>query len=125
MEVRHGLGAALVLAGVLVSSPVAADDEWPLHAALGGFMTLNGIDLAQTMYCIGRELCQERNPAAAPLVQRPALVGALKIGLDSAVVYALLRLHPTHRRWAWALTGLGIAVETWATVQNARQLRAR
>lgn len=107
---------AVVLA---LASPARAEDGWPLHLALGTYMTLNSMDLAQTMYCVGAQQCREANLVMAPLQHRPAAMGAIKMGADSAAVYAVWRIHRTHPKIAWAVTALGIAVETYAVVNNA------
>lgn len=109
---------------LLLAAPARAAD-WPLHLALGSYMALNGVDLAQTMHCLGAQQCREANRVMALFSDRPAVMGALKIGIDSAVVYAIIRIHKKHPRMAWLLTGLGIAVETYASVHNARLIPRR
>lgn len=96
---------------------------WLLPIALGGYMTLNGVDLAQTMACVGAQRCREGNPAMRLMVDHPATFGAAKIGLDSAAVAGILHLRTNHPKLAWALTALGLSVETAATVHNARRMR--
>lgn len=112
----------LVLVILLCSTSARAEDGWPLHLALGTYMTLNGVDLAETMYLVGSRRGQEANPVMAPFANRPVLMGAVKMGVDSAAVYYILRIHKTHPRIAWLLTGLGIAVESYASIHNARLL---
>lgn len=107
---------------VLFAAPSQAQDA-PLHLALGAYMTLNGVDLAQTMACVGSGQCREANRFMAMFTSHPATFGALKIGLDSAAVYAVLRLHKTHPKLAWMVTAIGIGAETAATVHNAKVLR--
>jgi hypothetical protein len=82
-------------------------------------MTLNGVDLSTTMYLLGSQRGHEVNPVFAPFSNQPVLFGAAKIGIDSAVVYALLRIHADHPKLTWMLTSLGIAVETYVSVHNA------
>jgi hypothetical protein len=117
--------ALLVLLLLIVAAPAHAqltEDGWPLHLALGSYMTLNGVDLSTTMYLIGSERGHEANPAMAPFSNRPALFGAVKIGLDSAVVYALLREHAKHPRLALIASLAGCVLETYASVHNYRLL---
>lgn len=108
---------------LLLTSPARAEDGWLLHAALGAYMTLNGVDLSETMFLLGANQGREANRIFSPLSTNPVLFGAAKIGLDSAAVYGILRIHKDHPRLAWMLTGLGIAVETAATAHNAKLLR--
>ena len=45
--------ALLLIAVLLVASPARAqeiNDGWILHLALGGYMTLNGVDLSNRRY---------------------------------------------------------------------------
>jgi hypothetical protein len=111
------LGAlAVVLA---LAAPARAEGGWPLSLALGGYMTLNGADTAQTLYCLGQASCRESNRVLAVFADHPATFGAVKIGLNSAAVYGIVRLHQQHPRLAWVLVSVGLAVETYATVHNA------
>ena len=115
----------LVLLALLWSAPAHAqltDDGWPLHVALGSYMTLNGVDLSTTMFVVGAQRGHEVNPVFAPFSNRPVLFGAAKIGLDSLAVYTLLRIHATHPRLTWVLTGLGISLETYVSIHNAHLL---
>lgn len=118
----------LTLALVAASAAPAAADDAPrgdgaLHVALGAYMTLNGVDLAETMYLLGSQQGHEANRLFSPFSSRPVLFGAMKMGIDSAAVYGILRIRHAHPRLAWVLTGLGIAAETAASVHNARLIR--
>ncbi len=112
--------ALIVVLLLLVARPVAAEDGWPLHVAIGSYMALNGADLATTMFLIGGQRGTEANPFFAPFSDRPALFGAVKMGIDTAAVAYILKIHKAHPKLAWGLTVLGIVVESYATVHNAR-----
>lgn len=92
-----------------------------LPLALGAYLTLCGVDLAQTAHCLGAGRCREANPIMAALQDRPAALGAVKLGLDSAAVVGIVRLHKDHPRLAWVVTTIGLAAETAATLHNARR----
>jgi hypothetical protein len=114
-----------VLLALLWSVPAHAQltsDGWPLHLALGSYMTLNGVDLAETMYVIGAQRGHEVNPVFAPFSNRPVLFGAMKMGLDSAAVYVLLREHKAHPRLVMIAALFGCSLETYVSVHNYRLL---
>ena len=99
-------------------------DSWPLHLAVGGYMTLNGVDLSQTMYCIGQTTCSEQSPFMRHFTDHPAVFGALKMGLDSAAVYGIIRIHHDRPKLAWLLTGLGLVAEGAVVISNNRYIHS-
>jgi hypothetical protein len=107
----------------VLSAPARAEDRGPIHVALGAYMTLNGVDLAETMYLLGAQQGHEGNPVLAPFADHPVAYGAVKIAAASAFIYTMLQLHRTHPRLTWVLTGFGIAAESFTAVHNARLLR--
>lgn len=104
------------------SGAFAQENKWVLHTAIASYMTLNGSDLAETMYVIGANRGREANPIFAPFSNRPILFGAAKIGIDTAVSYALIKYHERHPKLALAGAILGIVVESYVVVHNATLL---
>jgi Domain of unknown function (DUF5658) len=97
--------------------------DWPIHAALTSYMALQGADLSITMYDLGRYggpngQVKEANPIFAPLVERPALAGAIKIGLAASSSFALLKLHDTHPKVAFVAALAGNALYSWVVWHN-------
>lgn len=99
-------------------------DGWPLHIALGSFMTLSGADLSETMFCLGARTCLEANPVFLPFTHSPLAAGAVKMSLASAVSAALLRLHRDHpARAFWISAGLN-GFYAWVVIHNAQVIRS-
>jgi hypothetical protein len=118
----------LVLAVLLTCAvPARAQSEGPLlHTALASFMTLEGADLAMTMYDIGgqqRAGVREANPIFAPFVSHPVAAGAFKMGTAAAASWFLLKNHEQHPRltfWIAIAADVGYAA---VVAHNARLTR--
>lgn len=118
---------ALLLAALLLwpaQAQAQGADGWSTHVALGAFMTLQGIDLAETMYLSGARQVREVNPILAPFMDRPIVFGAVKMGVATATSALLLRMHKQHPRRAFVLAALGAGVYAGVVAHNARVLRA-
>ena len=93
-----------------------------LPLLLGSYLTLNGVDVAQTMYGVGTNQIYEANPVLAPLSQHPAVFGAVKMGSTGGIMYSIYRLRETHPKTAYVLAILGVGVESYVTIHNAHEL---
>lgn len=64
--------------------------------ALATQLTLQGIDLAQSMYVFGAGYGHELNPALAPLQNNPVAFGGVKMGIAVGTGWAILELYKRH-----------------------------
>jgi hypothetical protein len=119
------IGLALVVV-VVVSAPARAQidaQRWPLHLAVGSYMSLNGADLAVTSYLLGARQAREVNPLLAPFSSQPVAFGAFKMGLAAFTSYGILRLEKSRPRLAFILAGLGTGLYAGVVYHNARLYR--
>ena|SRR3989442_4054287 len=96
---------------------------WPL--LLVASLAAHGADLATTLvaHAAGRAHGRERNPLLAPLVDSPAIFGAVSMGAAGAVSVTLAKGHTTHPRLTtWIVVG-EVVGETLVAIHNAHQLR--
>lgn len=90
----HG-GPAAADQTLLGLFPKHVRDGLFLHAMLGGSFVLHGIDIAQSMYLIGRypKLFSEANPLLRPFQDHPTAFGAVKMSFAVGVNGAIWSLH--------------------------------
>lgn len=94
------------------------NDNWIVHTAIGTYMTLNGVDLSETMYLLGSKNGVEANPVFAPWSNKPALFGAAKMSIDTLASYGIIAIHKDHPKLALILSIIGISAEGWVSVHN-------
>lgn len=119
------VGVLLLFAPVMPArAQTLQPHAWPIHAALAGYMMLQGADLSITMYDLGRypQDVREANPAFAPFVSRPALAGAWKMGVAVGTSVALLKLHETHPRLAFVSALAANSIYGWVVWHNTHLL---
>ena len=107
-DAPDGHGVAKALAGVTT----------------GMFVLLQGVDIAQTMQCIGASSCREANPFLRSLARNPAAFGATKMAIAFASGYALFHARSKHPKLvtALAIAGIGLyATITYRQVQFNRR----
>lgn len=103
-EPADGHGFAKTLAGVTT----------------GMFVLLQGVDIAQTMQCIGASSCREANPFLRSLARNPAAFGATKMAIAFASGYALYHARSKHPKLVTALSIAGISIYAAITYRQAQ-----
>ena len=119
-------GLLLLLPVMLAAQPADPDPEphrWLTHSAIAAMMALQGADVATTMYCRGARQCEEANPLLRPVQDRPAVFGAVKLAVASAVGFAIIRLHYTKPKTALAMAAAFIVISAVVVTHNVRAMR--
>ena len=115
---------ALVLL-ILLAAPASAQPAWATHLAIGAQMTSAGADLAVTSYGLGAGAFREANPVLRPFESHPVGMAIVKMGLGSALSYALIKHRHTSRR-AVFLTAVGLTVlNSYVASRNSRMLTTK
>jgi hypothetical protein len=114
--------SAILVALLLYSAPIHAQDSLSLHLSLAAYMALQGSDLAVTMYGLGGQGTpglREANPIFMPLIDHPVAAGALKMGLAAGSSWILLSQHTKHPR-VTLITSLCLnSMMSWVVYHNA------
>ena len=103
-ESSDGHGVAKALAGV----------------STGLFVLLQGVDIAQTMQCIGAASCREANPFLRSLARQPAAFGATKMAIAFVSGYTLFHARGKHPKLVTALSIAGIGLYATITYRQAQ-----
>ena len=90
------------------------------HISIGTTLTLQGIDLSQTMYMLGSNDGHEANPMFAPFVSSPELAGAVKMGSAAVTSWAILKFHARHPRLALATSIATNIFLGYVVIRNSR-----
>lgn len=104
LEPAQGNGVAKTFAGITA----------------GTFVLLQGVDIAQTMECIGAASCREANPFLRSLARRPAAFGATKMAIAFVSGYALFHARSKHPKLVTALSIAGIGLYATITYRQAQ-----
>lgn len=113
-----------LLCMILLPTTVWADPlKWSTHVALGSYMTLAGVDIAQTAYCLGAQTCVEVNPIANWGMARYGIVPTLgtKMAVNTAVTFGLLHLRKSHPQLAFWMAVSAASIQAAAVIHNAHQ----
>jgi hypothetical protein len=96
-----------------------------LPLLLAASLAAHGAELALTMAARGadRASVHELNPVLAPLVDRPAIFGAVSMGSAVALSAYLLHVAPHHPRLVKGVAVALVVLETSAAIHNAHQFR--
>lgn len=86
----------------------------------GMFVLLQGVDIAQTMQCVGASSCREANPFLRSLAHKPAAFGATKMAIAFVSGYALFHARGKHPKLVTALSIAGIGLYATITYRQAR-----
>jgi hypothetical protein len=86
----------------------------------GMFVLLQGVDIAQTMQCIGASSCREANPFLRSLARQPAAFGATKMAIAFVSGYALFHARARHPKLVTALSIAGIGLYATITYRQAQ-----
>lgn len=89
----------------------------------GTFVLLQGVDIAQTMRCIGAAACHEANPFLRSLARQPAAFGATKMAIAFVSGYALFHARGHHPKLVTALSVAGISLYATITYRQAQMNR--
>jgi hypothetical protein len=86
----------------------------------GLFVLLQGVDIAQTMQCIGAASCREANPFLRSLARQPAAFGATKMAIAFVSGYTLFHARTRHPKLVTALSIAGIGLYATITYRQAQ-----
>ena len=86
----------------------------------GMFVLLQGVDIAQTMQCVGASSCREANPFLRSLARNPAAFGATKMAIAFVSGYALFHARSKHPKLVTALSMAGIGLYAAITYRQAQ-----
>ena len=109
----------LVLVGLLVAAPVAAQSDNVFRASLVAAVAAHGADLASTENCLGSGRCRELNPWLARF-DNPATFGAVKMGIAALSLWGTAKLHESHPKWAIAVNVAQAVGFSLVAAHNAR-----
>ena len=115
--------ALLLCALVLLPASVESQPLWATNLAIGAQMTTAGADLAVTSYGLGAGAFREANPLLRPFEHQPVGMAIVKMGLGSALSYALVKRRAKNPKAVfWTAVGL-TALNSYVVGRNARLLR--
>ena len=111
---------AFILAVLLLGAvPVQAQDT-VFRASMVAAVVAHSMDLSTTMHCVGAGKCSETNPLLLHLSTQPMAFAAVKMGVASAQLWAMAKLHERHPRWATAINFGTAGLFTGIAIRNAR-----
>lgn len=94
-----------------------------LHAAIASYVVSQNVDATVTMYGIGRGDFREGNPLLRWAEDRPVGMALTKGAIAVTTSAILIKLHKDRPKTTLILTVALTALQTYAVVRNARQLR--
>jgi len=120
---------------LLLAAPVHAEDRL-FRISLAAAITAHAADLAATEHCLGRAYqsqedarlggtslrynCRETNPFLARWSDRPAVFGAIQIGIAALQLVAVAKLHEDHPRIATAINFATAAIFVGIAYHNTQ-----
>lgn len=113
-----GITLILLLLGV---RPVAADDT-AFRASMVAAVVAHAADLAETQRCLGSGRCREVNPWLARF-ESPSAFAVAQMGVVSAQLWALAKLHERKPKLATAINFATAGVFAGIAVHNAKVAR--
>lgn len=141
-DVAQTISESVLLEGIAL--PAKSDDQRTLfgllpkdvrdgvviHGLIGTSFILHGVDIAQSMYLIGRypHLFHEANPVLRPYQDNPAAFGAVKMALAAGVNGAIWSIHKERPKLAILMlvaNNIGMAYVVHKNAQTGRTVGVR
>lgn len=119
------LASLLLLLFMALPCSAQQGTDRPANALAIGFGALVGADVGISMECVGRGVCDEANPALHWLQGNPGAFGAVKVGVDTALIVGVYKWTKPRSKTRYVTMSVLVCVQAAVVALNARNLRRR